>query len=175
MKFYRMLSVFIIFLLLIGCGNQETSKNPGSPSVKTEEPGDEATIRALITEYIDRTKEGDKTVLYENEFPYYKDIISLSEYMEYRYVRDYPYDALSSVQVDSLRILGDSALVWIKVTYDISDPNKEMQSYTVRVYRSNGKWYRPYQSHYDKQLLNDAEIKAYEEAVKREQQEQEGK
>lgn len=175
MKFYRMLSVFILFLLLIGCGNQETTKKPGSQSTAAEESGDEATIRALMIEYIDRTKEGDKTVLYENEFPYYKDLISLTEYMEYRFVRDYPYESLSSVQVDSLRILGDSALVWIQVSYDISNPDKRMQPYTVKVYHSNGKWLRPYLSHYDKQLENDAEIKAYEEAVKREQQEQEGK
>ncbi|MEW5923003.1 MAG: hypothetical protein AB1746_03360 [Candidatus Zixiibacteriota bacterium] len=175
MKSYRMLSIPVIFLLLIGCGNQETAQNSSSPGVTTEETSDEATIRALMIEYIERTKEGDKTVLYENEFPYYKDLISLTEYMEYRWVRDYEYNRLSSIEVDSLRIFGDSATVWIRLSYGIDVPEGEWRSYAAKVYRSHGKWYRPYQSHYDKQLENDAEIKAYEEAVRREQQEQEGK
>ncbi|PKK84062.1 MAG: hypothetical protein CVT49_05415 [candidate division Zixibacteria bacterium HGW-Zixibacteria-1] len=171
MKFYRIIIIFIIILFLSGCSNQETAKKSGNPSTGAEEISDQNAIRAMMTEYIDRMKEGDKTVLYENEFLYYQDLISLTEYMEYPRVRDYVYDSLSHVEVDSVHVYGDSADVWIRLFYESLDPNAKGRAYQSRVFRSRGKWLKPYQSHFDKQLELEEQIKAYEDAVKREQTE----
>jgi len=177
MKCFRAITLLMAILFMIGCGGQESGPRTADKNLNETagDGGDEAVIRAILTEYIERMVEGDKTVLYENEFLYYTDIISLTEYYEYPRVRDYPYDSLSHVIVDSVEVLDDSAYAWIRLFYLSDDPEPKPHEYKTKLYRSMGRWYRPYMSHWEQQLEYDEEIRAYQQAVEREQAEQEGK
>ena len=173
MKCFRAITLLLTFLFIFGCGGEQSApqKTDNKTQTSVDDGGDEAAIRAILIEYIERMTEGDKTVLYENEFLSYPDIISLTEYPESPRARDYAYDSLSHVVVDSVEIMGDSAYAWIKLYYLSSDPEPEAHESRTRLYRSMGRWYRPYLSKWDKQLDYEEEIKAYQDAVKREQQE----
>lgn len=177
MKCFSALAFLAVIFFIFGCGGQKAPGNDNKTAANTtvSDDSDEAVIRNLMTEYIERVREGDKTVLYENEFMYYKDIISLTEYYEYPRVRDYVYNTLSHVVTDSVEILGDSAFAWIRLFYLTDEPDEGGHPYQTTFYRSMGRWYRPYLSRWEQQLELEEEMRAYEEAVKREQTEKEGK
>jgi hypothetical protein len=107
---------------------------------------DEAAIRASLTELFERIKEGDKTVLYENEFGNYRDTTTLSEYMELKKVKDYKYDTLKEIEIDSVEIIGDSAAAYVKIIYKSMAEKDLVRPYKLAVYRDRGKWIKPYQS-----------------------------
>jgi len=177
MKCFRAcFTLFVAILCIAGCGGEESAKKTADQKTATTaiDGGDEAAIEALFIEYIERMREGDKTVLYENEFDYYKDLISLTEYMEYPRVRDYVYDSLSHIVVDSVKVFGDSAWAYIRLFYESMDPEPVGHSYRSPVYRTDEGWKKPYLSHWEQHLEDLERIRAYEEAVKREQSEKKG-
>ena len=177
MKCFKAYFIFLIAILFVaGCGGQDSAKKEANTKTETTmvDGSDEAAIEALYIEYIERMTEGDKTVLYENEFDYYKDLISLTEYMEYPRVRDYVYDSLSHIVVDSVEVFGDSAWAYIRLFYESIDPEPIGHSYRSPVYRTESGWKKPYLSRWEQHLEDLERIRAYEEAVKREQSEKEG-
>nr|MBN2278417.1 hypothetical protein [candidate division Zixibacteria bacterium] len=171
MKYYLFSGLIIGLLILIGCNDhKETQKPP-----PTEEVSDDvAQITAAMKEMIDRLKEGDKTVLYESEFTYYKDEVPLSEYMELQRVKFYPYDSLSHIEVDSVELMGDSAAVKVSLYYTTAEAKENSKSFRTKFYRSQGRWVKPYMSRWPDEFEYLQRIKAYEEAVKTEKAGKEG-
>ncbi len=160
------LLIMAAFLIWACSENQETKTDVEKTPV---ESSDEAAIRAMIQEYFDRVMEGDKTVLYENEFSYYTDDIPLGDYMEFRQVLDYKYDTLAGVVVDSINVLGDSALLWINVHYSGVEGNSREHPYLLKAYRSGGRWIRPYLSHWEDEVEYLEQIRQYDSAVSAEE------
>jgi len=151
MKGYRLIHLLLLFVLLIGCGSsKQTSKEP---TIAKEPAGaDEAALRALLTESIDRIKEGDKTVMYENELSYYHLEVSLSQYLELKAVRGYGADSLIGIEIDSISFFGDSARVHSRIKFESADGSIKEQPANIRMYRDAGRWVRPYLSRWDKEL-----------------------
>jgi len=170
MKHNRLFCILAGLILLAGCSSQVEKE----PVEKTKVPdSDEAAVEAVIIEYIERVKEGDKTVLYENELSYYVNEVSMSEYMEVPRVRDYPYDSLSHVVVDSIAVDGDVAIAQIRIFYESAGEEAVGHTYTTRLYRSGDRWLRPYQSRWEQEVEYRQRVKEYEEATKAEEAEQE--
>jgi hypothetical protein len=156
--------------LIAGCGGEpKTANAPG----ETAEMTDEEAIRAVLVEYIERVMEGDKTVLYENEFMYYTDEVSLTEYMEYSWVKQYPYEYITGLKIDSIEVMGDSAEAKIRVAYEATAFSKaEERPYDVMLYRSGGRWIRPFQSKWNGQVEYMKRIREYEQAAEAESEEE---
>jgi len=167
MKYYRLSVLLFCMVLLIGCGKKEPTAQKEKVS-----PGDSdmVAIKALMYEYIDHMKEGDKTFLYENEFTYYQTDHSMSDYMEIPRVRDYVYDSLSHVQIDSVKLYGDSAIAFIQIFYESTSPKPEGHPYPTRFYRSQGKWIRPYLSRWEDEMVFLKRVEEYNKAVEAEEQ-----
>jgi len=149
MREYRMLIIGATFLLVAGCtGEQRGQKKVELPAATQTKPlsPDESAIRASLAELFGRTKEGDKTVLYENECSYFKDTVSLSAYMELRKVKEYKYDTLKGIEVDSTTIMGDSAWAYVRIIYESSEGAEHPRPYRLSIYHSRGNWIKPYQS-----------------------------
>lgn len=165
MKLCKFFGFLACMILIAGCSSQvetETTQETEVPSA------DEAAIKAVLIEYIERVREGDKTVLYENELSYYVDEISMSEYMEIPRVRDYRYDSLSHVVVDSIEVLGDSAIAQIRIFYESAAEEPVEHPYTTKLYRSGDRWVRPYQSRWANEAEYLQRVKEYQEAVEAE-------
>jgi hypothetical protein len=151
MKEYRITWILFLFVVIIGCSSEQKEAGKMEPSSsKTIQPinGDDAAIRAVLTEMFDRLREGDKTVLYENEFTYYLDENPLSAYYEYKRVKEYKYDTLKGIEIDSTAIMGESAWAYVKVIYESYDGGETLRPYKLALYRSRGRWVKPYQSKY---------------------------
>ncbi|UCD94516.1 MAG: hypothetical protein JSU69_00240 [Candidatus Zixiibacteriota bacterium] len=170
MKFFRLVCVLSCFMVIVGCGGERKTGNAPDKTVITT---DEDAIRAVLIEYIERVMEGDKTVLYENEFMYYRDEVSLTEYMEYSWVKEYPYDYISGVEVDSVEVMGDSARAKIRVFYEATAfSGEEERPYDVTLYRSGEQWIRPYQSKWYREVEYMERIREYERAAEAETEEE---
>jgi hypothetical protein len=151
MKGYRLIFLLLLLVLLIGCGtSQQTSKEP----TVSKEPAnaDEAALRASLTESFDRIKEGDKTVMYENELSYYHLDVSLSQYLELKAVRGYGADSLMGIEIDSISFSGDSARVHSRIKFESADGSIKEQPANIKMYRDAGRWVRPYISRWDKEV-----------------------
>ncbi len=146
MKVCKLFLIVIVVFFIIGCAS-ETEK--AVPEVETDaEMFDDAAIRHTLNEFIRRTKEGDKTVLYENEFDYYKLEVTLSDYYELDRVKLYKYDTLKSIEVDSIKLMENSAKAYVRITYESILGGETERSYSVMVYRSGDHWIKPYQSNF---------------------------
>jgi len=140
----------LLLLFFVGCGSgEQAKKEPVAP----KEPinTDEMALRATLTESFDRIKEGDKTVMYENEFSYYHLEVSLSQYLELKAVRGYGADSLIGIEIDSVTFTGDSARAHFRVKYESADGSIKEQPANIKMYRDAGRWVRPYLSKWDKE------------------------
>lgn len=158
----------VVLLLAAGCGTEQKSDSKTEISKAAETAGasnDRERIRQALTEMIDRVKEGDKTVLYENEFTYFTDSVSLSAYMEIPRVIDYAYDTLHGIAVDTIKLMDDSALVMARIIYRSVGGGEIERIYPIKVYRSGERWIKPYLSNYMREAEYLEAVKAYREAV----------
>ncbi len=161
MKGYRILILILTALLLQSCGSKEdgstvsekTAMNESIQAAATDqkprsEMTEEEKIMADMTNLMDRIAEGDKSVLYENEFTYYRDETPLSEYWKEYKVYNYKYDTLAGITYDSVKILGDSAKVWAKIVYTSkAGAGTSKVDYNFIMYKFMGdRWIKPYVS-----------------------------
>lgn len=169
MKHCKLLWLLMALVLFWGCSdNQQTETTVDKSSVESDA---QAEIRAMINEYFERVTEGDKTVLYENEFTYYTDGISLGEYMEFRQVLDYKYDTLSGVIVDSIEVMGDSARLRVRIVYIGAEGDEKERPYVLKAYRTGDRWVRPYLSHWKDEAEYLELIRIYDSAAAAESEE----
>lgn len=174
MKEFRALLIITAFAILIGCG---TKKEP-EPQTKSPEPAvqtEEDKVKASLTELIDRMMEGDKTVLYENEFGYYTQETSLSDYMKEHRVIDYNYDTLGGITYDSVEINADTAMVYAKVHYNSKAGGETVRAYRIQMFKYNGKWIKPYMSKISDELEYLKQKRIYDSSAAAEEAEQQGK
>jgi hypothetical protein len=169
MRLLRLTCAVLFIFILTGCSKNQEPEETEQVPVETEE---QAAIRELLTEYFDRVIAGDKTVMYENELVYYKDLMSLSEYMDYPRVLDYKYDTLEAVSIDSIKVSDDSAWAWVKVIYESAGGGTLQRAYGLKLYHSFGRWRRPYLSRWEKELEYFDRIRAYDSAAAAEEAEE---
>ncbi len=150
MREYKLILLAVIILILPGCGGSEkpeTTNAASTQTMTTTSGSDEEQIRAVMKNMMDRLWEGDKTALYENEFSYYRDKTPLSEYYELHKVYNYIYDTIRGINIDSVKVTGDSARVFAQVIYESrSGKGQTSQAYAFSMYKFTGKWIKPYMS-----------------------------
>ncbi len=148
MKEFRSLLFIALITILIGCGADEPkeSKEQAKPTDEVGELTEEDKLKASMTELIERMIEGDKMVLYEHEFSYYTEETSLSDYMKLHRVIDYKYDTLVGITYNSVKIMGDSAIVDANIIYESKAGGEFTKTYQFKMYNFQGKWIKPYLS-----------------------------
>jgi hypothetical protein len=166
------LVVLAVGLLAFGCGGDGDDKSQAQQTEPPEEMTEEDKIKASMTELIERLMEGDKTVLYEHEFSYFKDETSLSDYFKIPKVADYDYDTLSGIEYDSIAFYGDSAKVWAYVTYESKAGGEIRRKYGFWMYNYHGWWQKPYCSLARKEREYLEEKRLYEQNAEDETAEQ---
>ena len=77
MKVKYLFAIAAIIALIASCSQKEASKS--SDGAQYAAGSDQEQVKRDITDFFNRMREGDKTVLYENEFPYYKANYSLND------------------------------------------------------------------------------------------------
>lgn len=147
-----MFGAAIVIALAISCSNKEATKT----SAQFTAGSDEEQVRHDIIEFFERMREGDKTVLYEHEHEYYKKEWSLNDYYTFEQIMVYQYDTMKTITVDSVNITADTALAYIRITYELRAGGETSQSYPVRMYREGGRWIKPSMSYYKLQAEYEA-------------------
>ncbi len=173
MKEFKVCLLIALMAILYGCGG-EKEKEPAETSGGVAEMSEEDKVKVSMTELIERMVEGDKTVLYEHEFNYYTDDISLSDYMKISWVKDYAYDTLRGIEYDSVKIIGDSAIVDAKIIYESKAGGEKKKAYRFTMYNYNGKWIKPYQSKFNEEMEYLESKRAYDSAAAAEEAERLG-
>lgn len=176
MRVFDLLLILAMVLLIWGCGSDKPGVRTGDDSDSTEDVSvaklsDEEAITAMLVEMIDRVKEGDKTVLYEMEFSYYTDSVSLSEYMEIPRVLEYKYDTLSGIVVDSVNMMDDSAIALVTIKYESLGGGQTERQYPLTVYKIDDRWVRPYLSKYAREIEYRKLVEEYLRAIGEEEEE----
>ncbi len=141
MKVKYLFAVAAIIALIASCSQKEASKP--SDGAQYAVGSDKEQVKHDVSDFFDRMREGDKTVLYENEFPYYKQLASLNDYYTFDQIMAYQYDTMKAMTVDSVTIMADSAIAYITVTYELRAGGETTQDYPVRMYRSGDHWIKP--------------------------------
>lgn len=149
MRGFRLLTILSLLILMSACSEQggETAKtevaaSKGSDSINPAE----IPIREALTEFFGRLKEGDKTVMYENEFTYYQLEYPLGKYYELDRVKNYKYDTLKGIAIDSVKIMQDSAAVYFSIIYQNLLGEENQRKYYRIMYYTRDRWILPYLS-----------------------------
>lgn len=149
MRGFSLITIFALLILMSACSEQgeKTTKTAATPSSTSDSINPaEIPIREALTEFFGRLKEGDKTVMYENEFTYYQLEYPLGKYYELDRVKNYKYDTLKGIAIDSVKIMQDSAAVYFAIIYQNLLGEEKQRKYYRILYYTRDRWILPYQS-----------------------------
>lgn len=149
MRGFRLLTILGLLIMATSCSQQgeKTTKTAAAPSSTSDSINPaEIPIRNALMEFFGRLKEGDKTVMYENEFTYYQLEYPLGKYYELDRVKNYKYDTLKGIEIDSVKIMQDSAGVYFRVLYQNLLGEEKQRKYYRIMYYTRDRWILPYQS-----------------------------
>ncbi len=162
MKVKYLFAIAAIIALIASCSQKEASKP--SDGAQYAAGSDKEQVKRDITDFFNRMREGDKTVLYENEFPYYKANYSLNDYYSFDQIMVYQYDTMKAMTVDSVTIMGDTAMAYITVSYELRAGGETTKDYPVRLYRSGDHWIKPSMSNVGQEAQYEAFKRGEKEA-----------
>jgi hypothetical protein len=168
MRRHRLQEIVIIItitlaaLCLAGCRQGQAPIDPTTKLLQEK-------TEALFT----RLKVLDYDVLYECELPYLKEELSLEEYLKNRYIVGGRLDTLQAVEIDSSRIMQDSAYVYMKTEYVLADSSLNVDTIRFGWIRLGEDWCHPTLSNMERQKEFEEELRVYWEAVRKMQKQQE--
>lgn len=147
------LMLTVTLAIFAGCsGESET------PQTTTETKVEEVETRAAIPEPVtmedtievninlvmDRLRLGDKSGLYENEFPYLREETNFDEYLKMRKIQFANADSVKYVEVVDLQTYGhDSADASVVVHFEGPSGLPTEFEDRITVYYHNGVWIKP--------------------------------
>ncbi len=157
----RLMTAGMVLLLIMAAVHGCRSGEPANPA-RTE----------IMTRCIDlfaRVKAADYRVMYENEFPYYLDGTDMATYLGSPIFANASQDTLEGIQIDSIIVQDDSAVVFLQLEYLGPD-----STYTVRPtfnmwYKMDDRWLKPSFSTVAGQKEYEEEIRIYWDAVREKQ------
>ncbi len=132
-------SFAVLTVLLCSCSKQEPSKSSGASAPVS----DRQAIQDDLNEVVARWHDGDKAVLYDNEFPYVRDRFTFDDYLKFREL-SMDADTVSAMNVQDVSFFGrDSARVQVEVVFTgpTGKVSKRIDHYLM--YHSEGRWIRP--------------------------------
>ncbi|MDD4052215.1 MAG: hypothetical protein PHR28_10010 [candidate division Zixibacteria bacterium] len=161
-KFMHLGGVAIILVvIMLGACQREKALDPDRQEIKTR-----------CIELFARLKVNDFRISYENEFPYLKDRVDLSEYLSAKMFSQPAPDSLEGIQLDSIKVWGDSAYYFLQLEYVRSDSTYLTYPVRNRWYKMDERWIKPTLSTMKNQEEFEEEIRIYWEAVKEKQAEE---
>lgn len=119
-----------------------------------------------------RIKAKDLNVIYENEYPYLHEEKDFEEYAQHPWIVAYSADTMLALQIDSIKILGDTAWVSTRIEYLLSDSSLYIHAVNLWWNKYDGSWIKPSMSGLQNQMDFEEELRVYWDAV-RELQERE--
>ena len=143
MRFYKLFLTAFVAVVLIGCSTDQTEQAGDASGLSYDPVVAEEQIRANLNEFFERIREGDKTVMFEQEFDYYHVNWTLDDYYGFAQVMNYVYDTLKGIDIDSVRLFEDSAIVFIQIIYESDLGGETHMAYPTRMYRSGDRWHKP--------------------------------
>ncbi len=165
-KVTRLLLLLILLLmtsLLIQCSSNEKASD--EPVTKKPVLTDEKQLEYDLSKALARLRYGDKTGLYDFEFPYLRDETPFDDYLKMRQIVYAVMDTIYHLELKSLTKFGeDSALAYINYVFKGYTGKITKHHDQFIVYKYNDQWVKPTASSLAKQLEFDELVKAADEA-----------
>ena len=144
----RRLSLYAALLLIIsvfvGCSSEEIDQADTGQADLTQREKDSIQIQETLNEILARWRYGDKSVLYEQEFDYFKFEFSYDDYLDLKQVKDMDADSAWAFNVQGLEFFErDSVAVDIEVVFKGQNDSLSYDYDTYIMYPNNGRWSRP--------------------------------
>jgi len=136
-------------------------------SCQSDRPMDptKALIMKKTEDLFTRIKVLDYSVIYEDEFPYFREETSLEDYLRNRYLQWYKADTMRAIQIDSVSLWDDTAYVHMMMEWVLADSSLKVDTIRLKWYKIDGQWYKPSLSYYERQKEFEEELRVYWEAV----------
>ena len=136
-------------------------------SCQSDRPMDptKALIMKKTEDLFTRIKVLDYSVIYEDEFPYFREETSLEDYLRNRYLQWYKADTMRAIQIDSVSLWDDTAYVHMMMEWVLADSSLKVDTIRLKWYKIGGQWYKPSLSYYERQKEFEEELRVYWEAV----------
>lgn len=173
-------STFITLVLLVlclaglfaGCSSDEPAEQTTPDPASLSDSAKIAMMQATMTEAITRWRYGDKSVLYENEFPYMRQRLTYDEYLQVPQIANVRADTIMALNILDADILEDSAWVDVEVIIvnSLGDTNKLYDRYPMYYYAD--RWIRPTLSGWHQQMEFDDIRRRADSAAQAEQDEE---
>lgn len=143
--------IILVAITLAVTGCSEQAKQPEAKPDASSQPASEPelvtvndTIEYVLNEAITRLKYGDKTGLWENEFPYLREETNFDEYLKLRAIKFAEADTVRSIEVTDVKLHEhDSAEVDLIVHFEgPTGTHTEFPDWII-VYYHDGRWMKP--------------------------------
>ena len=134
-----------------------------------EHAQDAREIRQMIEDVMARLRYGDKSGLYENEFPYFHENETFDDYLKHGEVSWANADSLDHIEIQDIIFYGrDSA--WIDAMFHAITADGKIEPSYIRLqaYYQEGHWIKPYMSQYQAQVDYDKLIRQADEDSRKE-------
>lgn len=164
-RLFPVLAMALMLWLGISCtGSKDNSNNDIGDGVMT----DSQMIQAAFTEAATRWHYGDKAVLYDMEFGYYKAQYSYDDYLAHPTIIQMSADSLDSIIVIAVEQFGDdSAHVDAEIVFTgpAGIKTRFNEGVPFLFYKRDGRWFHPTLSNITDQLEFDELIEAANSAA----------
>lgn len=139
------LLIWIVALAAIsGCSKKSEPGPDTTGKVAIANLTDEQQITKMIEDALYRLRHGDKSALYELEFPYRRDETNFDRYLAMRAILWANIDTLVQINVDSVKLLEkDSGFVWINMVFVGERGDTSRMDDRLVVNKYGGRWIKP--------------------------------
>ncbi len=166
--------LFSSLLLMLSCSSKTDSGSSSDTTSATDTTAltEDERIELFMNEAMDRLRYKDKTVLYENEFAYYREKFSFDHYLTETRIQKAEADTLVNIDVKSVTYFDrDSAKVYLEVHYKGPTGKETVKKQNgVPIYWHEGKWIKPTLSNFIAQKEYDDIIEKAKSASESEKQ-----
>jgi hypothetical protein len=167
MKALSQMSRYVLLTLMMaviaGCGSKDDANTvdtdqPVTTGTDTSASGavsqDDREIEEMMNMAMRRLRYGDKSALYDLEFPYQRVRANFDEYLDWGLIRGAEADSVDHIEVVSIDYYGGRDSAWVDVIVHFIGPSGKETLFptTTKIYRFDGQWIRPTTSNYDAQL-----------------------
>ncbi len=167
MKRFKFSWLIILFSTLALVGLNNCSKKTEQEPTTDKNLSDKEVLEKSLSEALVRLSYGDKSGLYDFEFPYLREETNYDEYLAMRQVQWANMDTVIALRVNDITYFGeDSVELVVDYVFRGISGQESIRPDLFKIYKYRDKWVKPTVSFLHKQLefdeIYDAAIKAAE-------------
>lgn len=173
-KRYRFLVLFVLVALVavLGCGGDDQTETVADTKPAEDTLPFARVLEKQFNQTLDRLRYGDRSGLWENEFPFLREEMTFDLYVQDRQIRFANADSLTFLEVRHVdKFDMDSAVCEVTFHFEGLSGKKHFADQEFTVYYYQGKWIKPTISSYAQQAHVDSLM---QEAIKAAEREAEG-